>query len=144
MKGKLIKRGEGFILLDDKSNEIGQTFGKFKGKKLSIKNCQAIENGYDLDELADKYSDKWDAFTDDRFDAFKQGFQKAMELMEGKKYSEEDIEKAFDAGWIQRQNEEGSHYEALDNFIQSLHPKEWEVEILEELDKDGCLILKRI
>ena len=75
---------------------------------------------------------------------FKLGAKAILEIIGDKKYSEEDIEKAFDAGWIQRQNEEGSHYEALDNFIQSLHPKEWEVEILEELDKDGCLILKRI
>lgn len=48
---KLIKTQDGYILEDAKKNTIGQTFGKFKGKKLSLKNCQTIESGYDLDEL---------------------------------------------------------------------------------------------
>jgi hypothetical protein len=51
---KLIKTHDGYILEDAKKNTIGQTFGKFKGKKLSIKNCQEIERGYDLDELVEQ------------------------------------------------------------------------------------------
>lgn len=55
---KLIKTQDGYILEDAKNNPIGQTFGKFKGKKLSIKNCQEIERGYDLDELVNEWNVK--------------------------------------------------------------------------------------
>lgn len=55
---KLIKTQDGYILEDAKKNTIGQTFGKFKGKKLSIKNCQEIERGYDLDELVNEWNVK--------------------------------------------------------------------------------------
>ena len=93
MKGILIKRGEGDYKLFVNDTPLGQS-KESPYKKLSLKNCQAIENGYDLDELARNYVDEqpndflyttdeyWNAQVD-----FKKGFQKAMELMD-KKYSE--------------------------------------------------------
>jgi hypothetical protein len=138
MKGTLNKLDNGWMLLID--NVIYAT----DNDKLSIKNCQAIENGYDLDELARNYVDEqpndflyttdeyWNAQVD-----FQKGFRKAMELMESKKYSEEDIKKAIFTAW------DNDNITSV-SIVQSLQPKEWEVEILEELDKDGCLILKRL
>jgi hypothetical protein len=50
MKGKLIKNYYGFeYFLKD---ENGETIVTSDSGKLSIKNCQEIERGYDLDELA--------------------------------------------------------------------------------------------
>jgi hypothetical protein len=73
---------------------------------LSLKNCQAIELGYDLDELAnEKYpiQNTGTMFMPNthevnnvfRQEGFKAGFQKALELMGDKKYSEEDVRKAI-------------------------------------------------
>jgi len=91
------------------------------------------------------------------------GFNKALELND-KLFTVEDVKKAFNAGWVQRHNEEGSHYKNMEILIQSLQqPTEIEVEIEMEdiiqlkkraggltnmgkpkLDNNGCLILKRI
>ena len=62
MKAKLIKREKGYILIDiNKSNEdrwsvIGSYPSNKDVEKLSLKNCQVIEDGYDLEDLAEK---KW-------------------------------------------------------------------------------------
>ena len=45
---------------------------------LSLKNCQAIELGYDLDELIDKYC-RGNSKIEDDF--IKKGFQKALEIV---------------------------------------------------------------
>jgi hypothetical protein len=95
-----------------------------------------------------------------------------MELMEGKKYSEEDIRDAFSEGVENGFYRYRSGHKYIDDYIMSLQPKEWEVEIemicphpedtyvcgmqygcdedgcnnptqIPYLDKDGCLILKR-
>jgi hypothetical protein len=92
-----------------------------------------------------------------------------MELNKDKLFTVEDIKKAFNAGWVQRHNEEGSHYENMELLIQSLQqPKEIEVEIvtyvdlaatpvdsrhpdaylgtdtgIAKLDENGCLILTK-
>ncbi len=124
---------------------------------LSLKNCQAIENGYDLDKLADEMLEK--AQTPHKLmspityrDGVIKGFQKALELMGDKKFSEEDIKQTlylktgFDKNGF-------SFYKSDEEIIQSLQQTEWEVEvemdILNEYDKpkldtDGCLILKRV
>lgn len=132
--------------------------------KLSLKNCQAIERGYDLDELVIDYigePDKkhWHFVDHNDFVAFKDGFEKALELIGDKKFSEEDMRMAF----FHVQNEP-----TFNEFIQSLKQKEWDVEIVMEpcyyddslggfstsykegmpteqpkLDENGCLILKK-
>lgn len=170
MEGKLIKTQDGFVLLDDESNEIGQTFGKFKGKKLSLKNCQSVENGYDLEELAKSEAIKISEteVRDEKLERiYKRGFQKALEILGDKKFSENDMRMIFKMGvdngfWRHR---DGFKYE--DESIKSLKQTEWLVEIEIEpyhdgdfiddgkthiieaklrprLDSDGCLILKRI
>lgn len=147
--------------------------------RLSIKNCQAIERGYDLDELAeecaDQYADRFD-YTDghgnrevysnrDEIEkVYTIAFQKALELIGDKKFSEEDVLKAVEM-----------YYEKKKIFIeiiQSLQQTEWDCIVEMEyigkcngnngdgcfqespehncgcfernpkLDADGCLILK--
>jgi hypothetical protein len=138
---KLIKTQDGYILEDAKNNTIGQTFGKFKGKKLSLKNCQEIERGYDLDELVEnrypEYSSDIMGFdiSIDLSEAFKEGFQKALELMSDKKFSEEDM-KSFARNYYREIRENTSNLlwnqladKCLQEHIQSIQQNEWDVEI---------------
>jgi hypothetical protein len=161
MQGKLIKMIEGFVLLDDKSNAIGQTFGKFKGKKLSLKNCQEIESGYDLGELACneigidisviKHIDhklKYDSSPTvpiheagavgsalyHRVKGFEIGFQKALEILGDKKFTEEDILIAMTCMFGQEVFYETTHEETvksreryIESYVKHLHQNEWEV-----------------
>ena len=139
-------------------------------KKLSLKNCQAIENGYDLDELAKEACNITDPL---RLDSqkykqdpyfkigFNKGFQKALEILGDKKFSEEDV-----ISMIEKSRETGLTSEYL---ILTKQQIEWDVEIemensltngyknqpdnvigfiaeyksVPKLDSDGCLILKR-
>jgi hypothetical protein len=170
MEAILHKENDGYSLSVD-----GKIFGDTKGhelssitNKLSLKNCQAIERGYDLDELVNRafdYMGYHSTVTPHEEKQFKLGyrvaFREALEILGDKKFSEEDIEKAIEFGhktyhsWKDRNEEK---------FIQSLQQTEWDVEILEEcldptcdglnrkgecittgkpkLDADGCLILK--
>lgn len=171
MKAKLIKIDDVYRLVEvtkHGNSIIGTTDLDYQKswsdrcQKLSLKNCQAIERGYDLDEMAEEefpikiqsyYEGNEDVNRFERF-SFIKGFQKALELMGDKKFSEEDMRMAF----FHVQNEP-----TFDEFIQSLQPVEWEVEVVEftaddlksidkewhklgepKLDADGCLILKRI
>jgi hypothetical protein len=142
-------------------------------KKLSLKNCQAIENGYDLDEIKRKLFYGFDgqpsSFTTA---AVEQTIRIMIEILGDKKFSEFDITKAFEYGWNQRHFDKTDEYELRGiqkRFIQSLQQTEWDVEIemenslcngyknhpdnvigfiaeyksVPKLDADGCLILKR-
>ena len=158
MKGfELVKHEDHWALYNEDGHKIAATLPGCNSK-LSIKNCEAIANGYDLDELADESANQ---FMDgkDHFYGFKAGFQKALEILGDKKFSEDDIKKAFNVGWIQRHNEQGSHYEVMGKVIQSLQQTEWDVEVELDaittddissiigklkLDTEGCLILRRI
>jgi len=177
MEGKLIKHGHSYTLLKDgkmvafahpEDFDNDNTIGK-----LSLKNCQAIERGYDLDELAKHCSKQeyydWGGevfeqdYLDIRYTAYKQGFQKCLELMGDKKFSEEDLKSAILFG---QSMELWKEEEQIQKHIQSLQQTEWDVEIEMEcpqtgcdiecdidcyepnkkpkLDSDGCLILRRI
>ena len=59
MKAKLIKTEVNYILEDDKGVVIASTSLNKEGLSLSIKNCQVIENGYDLDELAEELTGQY-------------------------------------------------------------------------------------
>ena len=155
MKAKLVKHESGFILYDEDNITIGAEPNVLSSdvfSKLSLKNCQAIERGYDLDELADNYGFRvpYDGTKDfydlDAIKHYKAGFQKALELMGDKKFSASQLLNAMDLVW---QWINGEDYgcktltEVQDKHIQSLQQTEWEVIYnLEELDADGCLILK--
>ena len=166
MEGKLVKLGEDDYILHVNNKP-------FAYKSLSLKNCEAIANGYDLDELAGEYANKelnveltskagnFYGFSS----SFKEGFQKALEILGDKKFSEEDVKKTlylkngFDKDGF-------SFYKSDEEIIQSLQQTEWDVVIEMEayhdgdfindgkthiieaklrprLGSDGCLILKR-
>jgi hypothetical protein len=107
--------------------------------KLSLENCQKIENGYDLDELADEYFRSVDSVTVlwRRID-FKKGFQKALEILGDKKFTEKDLKKAYqygrtpDAMFYLEDGTKEIVTTNIENFIQSLQQTEWDVIILEE------------
>ena len=124
---------------------------------LSLKNCEAIERGYDLGELAMGY----DLYENINFvgqtRAYKAGFQKALSILGYKKFSDEQLRTAYNVGYTD--GKDGATF--YNRFIQSLQQTEWDVEIVMEtcqvmvqhgdmefqdfpkLDADGCIILKR-
>ena len=168
MKAQQDKHSTGYILFDEKGIPIGATPNVLNNNtfsKLSPKNCQAIERGYDLDELADEFCKEYDTLPVVRYNTFKAGFETALELMGDKKFSEEDVRKAisyiFEQTFVFGNRVSASD---VDRCIQSLQQTEWDVEIemghkrlnsdgceigfpdmsSPKLDADGCLILKRI
>jgi hypothetical protein len=72
--------------------------------------------------------------------------RKLVDLRKYKVFTLEDMKKAFNGGWVQRHNEEGSHYKNMEILIQSIQqPTEIEVTFnLEEKDSEGYLILTKI
>ena len=157
MEAKLIKNkyGDDFYYLMVGIDTYATTH-KESFRILSLKNCQAIECGYDLDELIEEaiiqVVDKNEQVG--LFDiGFLKGFLKALEILGDKKFSEEDMIKCFNAsmddGWVR-----------ADFYIQSLQQTEWDViiemeyvgkiklnklhEMKPKLDADGCLILRKI
>jgi hypothetical protein len=156
MKAQLVKRQDRFDLYNKSDgSKIASTSPNPMGK-LSLKNCQTIENGYDLDELAKEEAKKrhdWNMHRDTdiynelvRDDAalIKIGFQKAVELLGDKKFSEEDMRKAINWSWRKTDREEHILITDEKDFIQSLQQTEWDVFFNpDEKDSDGCLILQR-
>ena len=158
MEGKLIKRDNDFYSLIVDGLVMATSNGMIVDYKLSLKNCQSIANGYDLDELA---LEGVKNFIEDHIDRpiarmnFKKGFQKALELLGDKKFSEYDIRKAYNTNHYSAEDKE----ENWSTFFKQLQPKEWDVEIvmiygfddindpkpfsIPKLDSDGFLILKR-
>lgn len=164
MKGKLIKSYKHYSLWNDNKNCIANTINPYGfDYQLSLKNCQAIERGYDLDGLAKKYAETTHTMDElhenGLFYGFISGFQKALELIGDKKFSEDDV-----ISMIEKSRETGLTAEFL---IITKQPNEWNVEITTEphhngelindgtthpievtfkpvLDENGCLILKKI
>ena len=184
MKAKLIKTKQELIVNYHLKNENGHTIATtlfpvpteveyaansrgIKLQRISLKNCEAIDRGYDLDELANEllYSKyPFHPSNDSGYwlDMYKEGFQKALELIGDKKFTLEDMMNCWNKALIFQ-----THKETLGEHIQSLQQTEWdvEVEIDEEkefildptmgisqghyldkpkLDENGCLILKKI
>lgn len=156
MKGKLIKETFGgvdhYTLFTDCELIPYAKDGSGHGyMKLSLKNCEAITNGFDLEDLSEKCSDEFaDVFdyndghgnikrysnTEIIQKVYISGFQKALEIIGDKKFSEEDVMKAF----VRGQEMEVDYF----SYKQSLQPKEWDISFNPvEKDYDGCLILKR-
>lgn len=151
MKAQLVKHASGYILFDEKGIPIGATPNVLSNgtfSKLSLKNCQAIERGYDLDELVENHTlevhNASNGFGIERGIVY--GFQKAVELMGDKKFTEEDVlnllsDYGYDLLYADKLFE-GTPKQWME---QSLQQTEWEVTFNpDELDADGCLILKRI
>jgi hypothetical protein len=136
MEGKLYKSPNGEHYYLTVNNQIFADVDghplKSINQVLSLKNCQAIENGYDLEELAygcDLY-EKMNFVG--QMSAFKLGFQKALEILGDKKFSEGDMRRALSAGLsigYGRQFEIENKQIEIENYIQSLQQTEWDVEI---------------
>ena len=148
MEGKLYKSPNGehyYLTVDGKIfAEIGGHPLKTINQSLSLKNCQAIENGYDLDELAREACNITDPL---RLDSqkykqdpyfrigFNKGFQKAMEILGDKKFSKEDMFEAVMFGCsFEDPGIEGieTYNELKDLVIKRNTQTEWDVEILME------------
>ena len=161
MTAKLIKTGNEYLLRHENGKVLAISNGGKEGKKLSLKNCQAIERGYDLDELLKGFI-KRTGYNDFDSYSYKLGFQKSLEILSDKKFSEEDIRKALTKGYLMKFNPSDEYQKTLSDFIQSLQQTEWDVIVeMEEihqlkkragsiinmgkpkLDAGGCLILKR-
>ena len=163
MEGKLIKMMEGYIIsltgnIDDiyaiTNKELAEEHGFYF---ISLKNCQAIELGYDLDELAVLSTKEETTIVGNQKMAqgFIKGFQKCLEILGDKKFSEDDMKEAYSRGFLQQ------GIKSFNSLIQSLQQTEWDVEIVMDswfknghdgkivdtnpkLDADGCLILRKI
>lgn len=160
MKAKLIKKGKNHydLRLDDGGLYTSTYQWTSNGNLLSLKNCQTIERGYDLDKLYLKhyleegtpnvYVSKW---------SFMEGARVVLEILGDKKFSEEDLREAIS------QTRKGMLYNKKyeDEYIKSIQQTEWDCivemedftvvhlggdnEIISQpkRDSDGCLILKR-
>jgi hypothetical protein len=169
MKAKLIKDSDGYWLdiSDDGITKRPLTdFGQ-----LSIKNCEEIERGYDLEELANRafdYMGYHSTVTPYEEKQFKLGyriaFREALEILGDKKFSETELYRAFLI------NSAGNNTTLENTFKETVLPmfidNEWDVEIccyigngdeesdsfkdpfvtntgIPKLDENKCLILKR-
>lgn len=175
MKGKLIKNIDYYpndimiyysLIINEEC--IGTTHDLFNNEmtyKLSLKNCQTIERGYDLDELAgDEFENSgWtqgfrEEMKEDFIEIYTGAFSKALEILGDRRFTEEDMMNCWNEALTFK-----IHKKTFCEFIQSLQQNEWEVEVemdfIEEeqtgtslvwgrftpkLDADGCLILKRV
>jgi hypothetical protein len=173
MKGKLIKTGNDYLIKDTNGEVLAITNGVTDGKKLSKQNCDEIFGVVDIEKLAydfAKYHSIYPTAQDDTEYGFKNGFNKAIELNKDKVFTEEDVRKAYMDGVSNGHNFGYPAIDHTDKYIQSLQqPTEIDVEIKMEpcfydqslggfstsytedkpkeqpkLDKDGCLILKKI
>ena len=169
MNAKLYKtEKENYVLVDPTKGtyDDGYTLGTSRESqfnKLSIKNCEAIERGYDLDELLDNITPNngTTGNISERI-GFVKGFQKSLELMGDNKFSEADIKEAYLSGVDDAMDIKYDPNATIDDekYLKSLQQTEWDVEIemewiqstfilgnphqIPKLDADGCLILKRI
>ena len=145
MECKLYKSPNGehyYLTVDGKIfAEVGCHPLKSINQALSLKNCQAIANCYDLDELAEdwcmKPENNWsnnNREVGDNYCSYKKGFQKALEILGDKKFSEEDIRNAMERVWYWHEDNQDKDcltvYKLISKHIQSLQQTEWSVEIV--------------
>lgn len=152
MKGKLIKKLsynkehlEYWLYCDELEYTLSPMAKTGHGhglRKLSISNCQAIEHGYDLDELVEREEPTLD---DDDFNEYeietninrRRGFIKGakaiLEILGDKKFSEEDMGEAIQFGldgmYGYKIGEDGHTEVQKNKYIQSLQKTEWDVEV---------------
>ena len=157
MNAELVKRQDRWDLYGEDGSKLASSAPNPIGK-LSLKNCEAIENGYDLDELVKstvnqniKRSMEDLRLRPEYTKYAKAGFQKALEINGDKKFSINDMEKLMFATLeFTDTQEEGETYPFFKSFIQSLQQTEWDCIIFVDektnqplLDNEGNLILKR-
>lgn len=165
-EGKLIKQDYEYYLEDDLGVTIATTDKILLKetdtvKKLSLKNCEYIENGYDLNDLADWYGVETEMKSGRKVvdEDFIAGFETALQILSNKKFTENQVRMAIEIAW--RNDIENTKID----IIESITKSKWDVEIEMErskfisdkslrndikngfnytpkLDTDGCLILK--
>jgi starvation-inducible outer membrane lipoprotein len=143
--------GEAYIyrLVDLEKDEVLATTDEKDKIKLSIKSCQEIESGYDFDNFTsegliytanesflkpEKFSEKEIGLLHGFIDGAEFGFQKALEILGDKKFSEEDVKKAIlntleMTPYQVEQFRKDNSYHISSNIIQSLQKNEWDVEV---------------
>lgn len=97
--------------------------------KLSHKNCQAIERGYDLDELAAKVTEEYNPCNNDFEYGVKKGFQKALEILGYRRFTEDDMAREIHL-WdchINVHEEDKGCLREIYKRVKSLQQNEWEV-----------------
>ena len=141
MAAKLSKKSENLYILKYDYKDGGTTEEIGLLGKLSLKNCQAIANGYDLDELAKIEYPICEVWNDEealiRELAFKKGFQKALEILGDKKFTEDDVKLAIEYGIqsvLQAVPGVTSTQSVLDNYTQPLKQTEWDVVVEMDID----------
>jgi len=193
MEAKLIKTKQELIVNYHLKNENGHTIAttlfpvpteveyaaKSRGitlQRLSHENCEAIERNFDLVDHAIAYAGEGGRYCDPHGFSDKQigllqgyidGFEKALELMSDKKFSESDVLVHLNHLIMMPSSKldeftDDAEMVTTKWFDQSLQRKVWDVEIEMEkvesykdkmgnvrtektfptLDADGCLILK--
>ena len=176
MKGKLIKSDIQYRLHNEQGIVIA-TSGE--NGKLSIKNCESVVNGYDLDILSENHAEEIYVRNENDYNElanfenrkrnFEEGFQKSLEILGDKKFSEEDMAymMAKTCEFMENHLDRISSVEFFNNTIKSLQQTEWDVEvvmccglpdgctepevqcpsnceIVPLLDEDDCLILYKL
>jgi hypothetical protein len=134
MEAKLFKREDDFYSLKVDGIVMATSNGMLVDHKLSLKNCESIACGYDLYEIIKdevKALIIGDPLTYSR--GIWVGFQKALEILGDKKFSEEDM---INYAWyvVKTMGEYASHESANSSLAmlkvwQSLQQTEFDVEI---------------
>lgn len=177
MKQRLIKVENDYRLLDKNNSIIGTTDLEYQQafsdvcQKLSIKNCEVVENGYNLDELSLNFVSRDGLFVRNPYNeagwiaatnGFVEGFQKALEILKEK--NKELYEFARDCATNWDCDKSGHIYDTPCRMCDAknlLKQTEWDVIIEMEnyelsddhgnsiscerpkLDANGCITLKR-
>lgn len=154
MKAKLIKTANGYGL----ESELGPAFvlstrPQHNWLKLSLKNCEAIANGYDLDELEElawkefpynewEYSNgSFGDINEESRESFIIGFKKAFEILGNKTFSKYESYKIWKAGqeYWKTSGESITFEELIERKGELLQQSEWNVEIeMEEVIIGQC------
>ena len=139
MEGKLKKIGNEYKLYAQDDSCIATSWHS-PYQRLSKKNCEAIKNGYDLDEIRKLADEDFECELGDgpttnesinsmikksNANGAEWGFKKAVGILGDKKFSEDDLREAIS------QTRKGMLYNKQyeDEHIQSLQQTEWDVEI---------------
>ncbi len=141
---ELVKRVYRWDLYNEDGHKIASTLDGCLNK-LSTKNCQAIERGYDLDELAEQSREKVSMLFKDELHpkshtiGFRAGWQQAVNMM-GAMPQENETEWDVEID-IEKVKRESKIIGSVKGVKGSGH-KITTYKSVPKLDADGCLILK--
>tara|TARA_R110000868_G_scaffold36248_4_gene128775 strand:- start:1053 stop:1598 length:546 start_codon:yes stop_codon:yes gene_type:complete len=148
MDAKLIKVDDIYRLCRKDNLIIGTTDKEYQKAfsdhcaLLSLKNCQAIERGYDLDELVeDNFKGLRDCINDSDIAEFYISLVKTVvtELLGDKKFSEREVRRGmlFMLDKCLKLGADDVNYVKIkDDYVKSLQQTEWDVEVEMEVVSD--------